>query len=126
MEYVNSIVNRCVVLEEYLCLQSAGELLVLVDETIKLLMGRSRILPDRRLDLTCLMCGKGKYKPQEDHLHESLYFNLPLHNPHNQLSSAARLRIFVCDVCTNYAFFAIGYPEDVEKRGWPSKGADPK
>jgi serine/threonine protein kinase len=120
MGYVNSIVSKCVVLEEYLCLQSADELLVLVDETIKLLMGKSRILPDGHLDLTCRMCGKGKYKPQEDNFHESLHFILPLHNQRNQPVGGARLRPFVCDVCTHSAFFALGYPEDIEKRGWPS------
>jgi serine/threonine protein kinase len=120
MEYVNSIVNKCVVLEEHLCLQSAGELLVLVDETIKLLMGESRILPDRHLDLTCLMCGKGKYKPKVDHLQQSLHFKMPLHDPQNMQLSGAMVRPFVCDVCTHHAFFALLYPEDVEKRGWPS------
>jgi serine/threonine protein kinase len=121
MEHINSILDQCVVPEEHLCLQSAGELLVLVDETIKKLrMGDSRILPDGHLDLTCLMCGKGKYKPKVDNRQESLHFNIRLHDPQNMPLSEARVRPFVCDFCTHHAFFAAGYPEEAEKRGWPS------
>ncbi len=114
MEHINSVLDQCVVPEEHHCLQSADEFLVLVDETIeKLQMGDSRILPDDHLDLTCLLCGKGKYIAQGGQ------YVLPLvklgMSDHQTL-----LRPFICNVCTHFAIFAPGYPEDVEKRGWPS------
>jgi serine/threonine protein kinase len=114
MESINLIVEKCVVMEEHLCLQSAGELLVLVDETIKRLQkGEGHVLPNGRLNLTCHMCGRGKYKPQGKH------FILPLFYQGNSNNNNAVLHPFVCDVCSHFAIFAPGEPEGAERK-WRS------
>jgi hypothetical protein len=117
MEHVNLILDACVVLEEHQCLQSAGELLLLVELTMnRLQVGNRRILPGDHLNYTCLMCGKGKYKPKVDNRQEFLHFNIRLHDPQNMPLSDARVRPFVCDFCTHHAFFAIGQPEEAERK----------
>jgi serine/threonine protein kinase len=120
MERINLILDQCVVREEHLCLKSAGELLTLVDKTIEGLEGDSRILPDGRLNRTCLMCGKGKYQPKVDYLKQTLHFHIRLDDPQNMPRSDAIVEVHVCDVCTHHAFFAIGQPEGHEKLGWSS------
>jgi serine/threonine protein kinase len=112
MQYINAILDRCVVADEHLCLQSAGDLLVLVDQTIKKLqMGDDRILPDGSLNLTCLMCGKAKYKQRG-----SLFSVPQLGLDGGIITSSAILRPFTCGECGHYLFFAPGYPEEAEQR----------
>jgi serine/threonine protein kinase len=118
MEHINSILDQCVVPEESHCLRSAGELLALVDETTKTLqMGDRRILPNGPLNLTCLFCGIGKYKSQG----HGAQFSVPLFRSVG--TNNVLLQPFVCDVCTHFALFAPGYPEEAERRGWRSYGS---
>jgi hypothetical protein len=105
MERINQILAKSVVPDEHLCLKSASELLTLVDEMIQRLQtSDDRILPNGRLDLSCLMCGKGKYKDR------GMIFSVPQSGPNMMVHSSALLRPFACDVCTHHIFLAPGLP----------------
>jgi serine/threonine protein kinase len=101
----NEILDVCVVEHESECLKNADELLEKVDRALQ---GYSRkggiALENGALALRCVVCGIGKYR--------EISRNGQLQNaPHPVL-----LRLFACNVCTNYQFFAPTYPEEAIKR----------
>ena len=109
MKSINSILDKCVVEEPEDALQSAHELLLLVDDTLQRFKQRDTSMIDEagKLNLTCRMCGKGIYQPRSEILH------VPVPGGHSTL-----LRMYCCNVCTHFEFFAPGNPEEAARRGW--------
>lgn len=117
MKLINSILDQCLCEQASHCLPSAEKLLQLVDETLEAIESD---LPQSNehglLDLRCLACGRGTYQPMAS----GAYGNLQV----SQFDAGGRqispvlLKAFCCNVCTHYAFFAPGYPDEAEKRSW--------
>jgi serine/threonine protein kinase len=103
---VNEILDRCVVEEPHHCLKSAQDLLEIVDQSLDAL-GSGLPMLDRKgkMSLPCRMCGKGFYQ-------EHTTARLPTE------THPILLRVFVCNVCTHYEFFAPGNPDEAAQRGW--------
>jgi serine/threonine protein kinase len=102
---VNEILDNCVVEHEFECLKNAGKLLEKVDLALQG-YGRKGGIASKNgaLALSCVVCGIGKYREASR--------NGQLQNsPH-----PIQIRLFTCDVCTNYQFFAPTYPEEAVKR----------
>jgi serine/threonine protein kinase len=103
---VNDILDKCVVEEPDDCLKSARELLDLVDNSLAVLgSGAPQLDGHGNLILPCRICGKGFY---QEHTTASLQTG----------AHPLLLRVFVCNVCTHYEFFAPGNPEEAAQRGW--------
>jgi hypothetical protein len=104
--------------EHHECLDSAAELLVLVNEALKAIEnGEGLYFHDGKLRLRCVICGKGTYRFQNTQL------QIPLHTGQAAVRNSLPLRWGCCDVCFHYAMFAPGFPEDAEGRGWKSAGS---
>jgi serine/threonine protein kinase len=115
MSLINSILDKCLVERPELCLPSAYELLVLVDKTLAMIDQGVPMLDDSgRPIMPCRVCGKGFY---QDHTGTGIV-QLPFLDEYNRPVPPMRVRVFVCNVCTNYAFFAPGHPEEAAKKGW--------
>jgi hypothetical protein len=112
MHLVNSLLDKCLCEEADSCLFSAQDLLTLVEATLAKIESNLPPINDRgRLDLKCLMCGRGVYRPiTQSGTYGSLHVVQYDHAGH-QIAPII-LRAFVCSVCSHYAFFAPGYPED--------------
>jgi len=103
---VNEILDRCVVEEPHHCLKSAKELLEIVDQRLDVLGSGLPMLDQKgKLSLPCRVCGRGFYQ-------EHTSARLPT-DTHPIL-----LRVFVCNVCTHYEFFAPGNPDEAAQRDW--------
>lgn len=123
MERVNLILDKCLVSEPHLCLESAAELLTVVDEAIReITRGGNLILPSGNLRLGCVMCGKGIYRPVTRH---QAYVKFDQYTTTGQGISNILVRVFTCDVCGHHALFTIGYPEEGATRGWKGQGSMP-
>jgi serine/threonine protein kinase len=115
MSLINSILDKCLVDRHELCLPSANELLALVDKTLAMIDQDVPLLNGNgRPVLPCRVCGRGFYQD----LAGSVFAYLQATDERNMGVSPIRARIFVCNVCTHYAFFAPGNPEEAAKRGW--------
>jgi len=115
MRLINQILGKCVVEEPEQCLKSAGELLTLVDELLAYLDRGLPMLDEKgKLVLPCRVCGRGYY---QEH-YPSGYFMLPGYDARNVQTNPIRLRVFVCNVCTHYEFFAPSYPNEAAQKVW--------
>ncbi|MGH9342819.1 MAG: protein kinase domain-containing protein [Terriglobia bacterium] len=63
MHIINSILDRCVVEDPNRCLESAQQLLLIVDESLAILGRGGQLLSDG-VSRHCRVCGKGRYKVQ--------------------------------------------------------------
>jgi serine/threonine protein kinase len=118
MDRINLILDKCVVTFPHECLQSAAELLALVDKTLHDIAGTrdaSRILPSGKLRLLCVMCGKGTYQPYTPA--DGSYVLVQQVSARGRMNEK-QMRAYVCSVCTHHAFFAMGYPQEGEQKGW--------
>jgi hypothetical protein len=116
MQVVNEILDKCVVEEPHQCLKSAQELLEIVDENVALLeRGLPMVNRAGKFSLPCRMCGKGFYKPNDA---SGGYMQVPALDAMSHPIGEIRLRLFVCDVCLHYEFFAPGFPDEAAKKGW--------
>ncbi len=106
MRVVNDILDKCVVEEPHHCLKSARELLEVVDNRLAA-FGSGVPLSDEQgmLVLPCRVCGKGFYQE-----HTTARLQTDAH--------PILLRVFVCNVCTHYEFFAPGNPDEAAQRDW--------
>jgi serine/threonine protein kinase len=115
MRTVNEILEKCVVEDPEHCLKSAGELLVLVDESLAVLERGVPMLDGRgKLVLPCRVCGRGFY---QEHYPEG-HFRLSGYDAMNRPTNPIHLRVFVCNVCTHFELFAPGAPDEAAQRGW--------
>jgi len=100
MHIINSILGRCVVEEPRDCLESAQQLLPIVDEHLAILQRGGQLLSDG-VPRPCRVCGKGHYKLE----------SLPqgtVGQSKIDLSMAGKiilLRLFICDVCGHVELF---------------------
>jgi serine/threonine protein kinase len=112
---VNEILGKCVVTKQEQCLKSAHELLVVVDESLATLERGTPISDAKgKLTLPCRICGRGYY---QEHYPEG-QFRLPGYDQLSRPTNPVHLRLFVCNVCTHYEFFAPGGPDEAARRGW--------
>jgi serine/threonine protein kinase len=112
MRKVNEILEKCVVEEPGQCLNSAQELLVLVDDALTSIQKGLPMLDGRgNLVFPCRVCGRGFYQE-----HRSIQFHV--NDQSSRLTSPIAVRMFVCNVCTNYELFAPNFPEEAAKKNW--------
>lgn len=115
MELVNSILDKCVVDSPEKCLSSAGELLNLIDDALATIDGE---IPSRdekgELTLPCYVCKKGFY---QEYMKNVAFSGV---NEENRPLSGHGIRfgLYVCNVCSHYAFFAPGNPKEAASRNW--------
>ncbi len=120
MQIINSIIEKCVVEEPDQCLNSAQELLIIVDENLAILeRGLPMLNRSGKFSLPCRVCGRGFY---QEHYPEG-HFELQAFDAARRPQHPVLLRLFVCNVCTHYEFFAPGFPDEAAQKGWrtPSK-----
>lgn len=119
MRLVNRILDKCLVEEPAQCISSARELLVLVDEVLAAVETDLPALNEHGLlELACRVCGRGTYRPLEAAPVPYGSLRVPRFDERNSATHDLLLRAFVCDVCSHYAFFAPGSPEEAAKRAW--------
>jgi serine/threonine protein kinase len=97
---IDSIIKKCVVEEPDQCLESASELLQLVDEQLGVIQ-RGGEAPTDGFPRSCRICGRGQYRKAEL---EANVAGKPVVN----LSLAGKpveMSIFTCDVCHHVQFF---------------------
>lgn len=112
MRKISDIVEKCVVEEPDGCLKSAQELLVLVDDAMASIQKGIPMLDGKgKLVLPCRICGKGFYQE-----HNSV--QLKANDALNRATPPIPVRMFVCNVCTHYEFFAPNFPEEAAKKNW--------
>jgi serine/threonine protein kinase len=115
MHLVNAMLDKCIVEEPILGLQSAQELLKVVDENLAAIEQRIPLVePSGRVALPCQVCGKGSYS---DELSRGT-IRLQAYTPDNRGAQIVSLRLFVCNVCTHRVFFAPTYPDEAATRNW--------
>jgi serine/threonine protein kinase len=111
---INSILDKCLVEDPDRCLASAKQLLEIVDTTLANVNQGVPMLDEKGNPiLPCLVCGKGVYRELRSELRLS-----GVDEKNMPITGYTRLRIFACNVCTHYAFFAPGNPQESAKRGW--------
>lgn len=109
MNVINDIIGQCVVEEEHDCLQSGRKLLEVVDESLPILEHGAPLLNRKgELTLPCRMCGRGFY-------HEHGTIQVPVSELRG---NPILMRLFVCNVCTHYEFFAPLFPNQAAQKGW--------
>lgn len=114
MSLINSILDKCLVETPEECLPSAAELLALVDAILQMIdQGVPLTDSAGQPILPCRICGKGFYRQHQPELRLTQIFD-----ERNMTLSPIHLRVFVCSVCTHYAFFAPNYPTEAAARGW--------
>jgi serine/threonine protein kinase len=116
MRLINEILDKCVVEEPQDCLDSALELLAIVDENMAALE-RGLPMADRsgKLALPCRVCGRGVY---QEHTTGGNYLRGQVLDATDHMMPPLRLRVFVCNVCTHYEFFAPNFPDEAAQKGW--------
>jgi len=114
MHAINSLLDKCVVEHESACIQSATELLALIDDTLAMI-DRGLVMNEKgEILLPCLVCGRGFYIEETSDGRVEL---IRKDNRH-QLLQPIFLRSFCCNVCTHRAFFAPGFPDEAQRRKW--------
>lgn len=112
MNVINDIVGRCVVEEERDCLQSGHKLLEIVDEILPILQHGAPMLNRKgELAFPCRICGKGFY---QEHATVQVHIN----DSTSRGQSPIPMRIFTCNVCTHYEFFAPAFPNQAAQKAW--------
>jgi serine/threonine protein kinase len=115
MHLINLLLDACVVEEPAKCLKSAVDLLQKVDECISLLSRNLGIfVSDGKVLMPCRMCGKGTYKQEMP----GAAIVVDSHDDSNRHLGNARLRPFICTVCTHREFFSPNFPEEAHRKGW--------
>jgi serine/threonine protein kinase len=115
MNAVNSILDRCIVEERAHCLPSAQKLLEVVDEAVGIIESGAPLLDQEgKLSRPCRACGKGFYRSES----ASGTAHLTKIDAKGRTLNPTLLRVFVCNVCTHYEFFAPGNPDEAAGRGW--------
>ncbi len=102
MHIVNLILDKCLVEEPHQCLNSAKELLDLVDENLPVIEGGGQLLTEG-IPRPCHVCGRGKY--QRAQLDPNV-----VGQPVVSLSMAGKpigVAVFVCDRCNHVEFFQV-------------------
>ena len=112
MRKISEIVEKCVVEEPEHCLRSSQELLVLVDDALAAIEKGLPMLDGKgKIVLPCRVCGRGFYKELR-----SIQFHV--NDQMSRLTTPISVRMFVCNVCTNYELFAPNFPEEAAKKNW--------
>jgi serine/threonine protein kinase len=118
MRKVNEIIEKCVVEEPEHCLKSAQELLVIVDDALVSIQKGLPMLDSKgKLVLPCRVCGRGFYRE-----HNSV--QLKANDSQNRGAPPIPIRMFVCNVCTHYEFFAPNFPEEAAGKNWKPWGGN--
>jgi serine/threonine protein kinase len=112
MNSINSLLDNCIVEHENACIQSATEMLSLIDDTLATLDRRMVINEKGEMLLPCLVCGKGVYVEETTDGRAEL---IRKNNRHEQVNPIF-LRVFCCNICTHRAFFAPGFPDEAQRR----------
>lgn len=114
MARINSILDKCLVEGADQCLASAKQLLELVDGNLAMIeQGTPLIDSAGQVLLPCRVCGKGFYQERHAEFRFTQVFD-----ENNRPLSTVNMRLFVCNTCTHYAFFAPGYPGEAAVRNW--------
>ncbi len=115
MRAINEILEKCVVEEPEQCLKSAEDLLGVVDESLATLeRGVPMLNRDGKLALPCRVCGRGVYQEHSP----GAQGQLTIYDNFNRAMNPTRFRVFVCNVCTHYEFFAPNFPDEAAQKGW--------
>lgn len=114
MARINSILDKCLVESADECLASAKQLLELVDGNLAMIEQGTPLIDSKgQVLLPCRVCGKGFYQE-----HRSMVLFTQVFDGQNMPLSPVNLRLFVCNTCTHYSFFAPGNPEEAAARNW--------
>ena len=111
MQVINTILDMCLVEKPAQCLESAEELLKIVDQKLAVLESGGQLLSAPR---RCRVCGKGFYRPVSDSPQGTVQLNTT--DQYGRIGHPILIRPFVCNVCTHHELFAPGYPEEAAKR----------
>ena len=115
MNQINSILALCVVELPQQCLESGDELLGRVDGSIALIERDAALVEQNgKLVLPCRVCGKGTYEPYA----ANGSVRIPSFDDLSRPNNAIFMRVFVCNVCTHYEFFAPNFPDEAYTKGW--------
>jgi hypothetical protein len=79
--------------------------LVSIQKGIPMLDGKGKLV------LPCRVCGRGFYQE-----HNSV--QLKANDSQNRGAPPILIRMFVCNVCTHYEFFAPNFPEETAAKNW--------
>ena len=113
MNFINGILDKCLVERPESCLRSATELLPLVEAALSAIERRQPMLGKGGDPiLPCPMCKKGVYQR-----HGGVGFH-QVFDERNMPLNAVRFQLYVCNVCTHYAFFSPGNPKEAAARDW--------
>jgi serine/threonine protein kinase len=107
MHLLNKISDRCIVEDPNTCLESAQELLPLIDETIAILQRGGQLIANE-VPRPCRVCGKGIYRRgglganQPDAIYLRAY---KLARQSYDIDTIISVRPFTCDACGHVEFF---------------------
>jgi len=104
----NRILDHCVVEHESDCLESAGQLLSMVDEFLRMLANGGQLL-GKGVPRPCRVCGRGQYQVQPGR------FPLP---------GSPDWDVYACDYCDHIQFFGRSKPQPSEERIPPMPGRE--
>lgn len=114
---INSILDECVKETPEECLPSAQQLLKRIDRSLALVNSRAPTLnANGQANLRCEVCRQGSYRFQS--LGSEGTVRVQFTDSDGRHLNPTLVRVFVCDVCAHYAFFAPGYPEEAATRDW--------
>jgi serine/threonine protein kinase len=112
---INSILDKCLVENADQCLASAKQLLELVDLNLALIeQGTPLVDSTGQVLLPCRVCGKGFYQER----HSEIRFAQVYNEQGRPLDNTLNVRVFVCNTCAHYAFFAPGFPAEAAAKNW--------
>lgn len=104
MHMVNIILDKCVVEDPEKCLSSAADLLLVLNECLRVIDGGGQLLtPD--VPRPCGICGKGLYKSEGPDGRQTGTQLLDANRVH---VGTFYFRPFVCDYCKHIEFFKVG------------------
>jgi serine/threonine protein kinase len=99
MLVVNSLLDRCVVEDAHKCIESAEDLLQLVDKNL-MVLGRGGQPLEDTIPRPCKVCGQGFYAPQPDQV-----MGLSLSDLLSRPAGAVRAEFYICDHCGHIELF---------------------
>jgi hypothetical protein len=107
MPAINSILDHCVVEHEKDCLQSANELLKVIDAALSKFESAIYLSEKGEVRLPCFVCGRGAYVEET----RNGKVRLDEFDSNTRPIGAIEVRVFSCNVCTHRAFFSLEFPD---------------
>jgi serine/threonine protein kinase len=121
MHAANRILDQCIVENESDCLSSAGALLPIVDEFLKMLANGGQLLSEG-VPRPCRVCGIGQYQPVDDRLPSAADTQVSESIQQRYLALQPAFHAYACNYCNHIQFFGRSKPQRVEEIPPPAPG----